>query len=74
VVQALLAGQRGPIRDVVLLNAAAALVAVAPSSASLTEQLAAGMARCAEAVDTGAANATLSRWITVTQDMARAGE
>jgi hypothetical protein len=32
------------------------------------------MARCAEAVDTGAANATLSRWITVTQDMARAGE
>jgi anthranilate phosphoribosyltransferase len=64
VVRALFDGERGPIRDVVLLNAAAALVAVAPSAASLAEHLAAGMARCAEAIDTGAADATLTRWIT----------
>jgi anthranilate phosphoribosyltransferase len=65
VVRVRLDGQRGPIRDVVLLNAAAALVSVAPSVASLAEQLAAGMARCAEAIDTGTAYATLNRWITV---------
>ncbi|MBC6461347.1 anthranilate phosphoribosyltransferase [Actinomadura sp. HBU206391] len=70
VVRALLDGERGPIRDVVLLNAAAALVSVAPSVASLAEQLLAGMGRCAEAVDTGAANATLSRWVTAAHDMA----
>jgi anthranilate phosphoribosyltransferase len=64
VLRATLAGQRGPIRDVVLLNAAAALVAIAPTAASLTEQLAVGVARCAEAIDTGAAHATLERWIT----------
>jgi anthranilate phosphoribosyltransferase len=67
VLHALLAGQRGPIRDVVLLNAAAALVAIFPTAAPLTEQLAAGMGRCAEAVDTGAAHATLERWIAAAQ-------
>jgi anthranilate phosphoribosyltransferase len=67
VLHALLAGQRGPVRDVVLLNAAAALVAIAPTAASLTEQMAAGLTRCAEAVDTGAAHATLGRWIAAAQ-------
>jgi anthranilate phosphoribosyltransferase len=52
---------------VVLLNAAAALVAITPTAGSLTEQLAAAMARCAEAVDTGAAHATLNRWIAAAQ-------
>ncbi|GAA2590527.1 anthranilate phosphoribosyltransferase [Winogradskya consettensis] len=63
VLHALLAGQRGPVRDVVLLNAAAVLVAVAGSDDPLTGQFAAAVARCAEAVDTGAAQATLDRWI-----------
>ncbi|MEU0486401.1 anthranilate phosphoribosyltransferase [Streptosporangium sp. NPDC006013] len=63
VLRAVLGGERGPIRDVVLLNAAAALVTVTPSTAPLTDRLAAGMARCAEAVDNGAAEATLGRWI-----------
>ncbi|GII58780.1 anthranilate phosphoribosyltransferase 1 [Planotetraspora thailandica] len=63
VVRALLGGRRGPIRDVVLLNAAAVLVALDPSPESLAERLAAAMARCAEAVDSGGAAATLDRWI-----------
>jgi anthranilate phosphoribosyltransferase len=63
VVRSVLGGGRGPIRDVVLLNAAAALVAVDPSVPALLDRLAAAMARCAEAVDTGAARATLDRWI-----------
>ncbi len=72
IVRNLLNGQHGPVRDVVLLNAAAALVAVAPSGACLIEQLAAGMAQCAEAVDSGAAKATLNRWITVTRETTKA--
>jgi anthranilate phosphoribosyltransferase len=63
VVRAVLGGERGPIRDVVLLNAAAALVAMNLTNVTLTEQLAAAMARCAEAVDSGAASATLNRWV-----------
>lgn len=59
----LLAGQRGPIRDVVLLNAAAVLVALAPTIDSLAEQLQHAMTHCAEAIDSGAANALLDRWI-----------
>ncbi|MQA86213.1 MAG: hypothetical protein GEV03_16655 [Streptosporangiales bacterium] len=73
VMHALLNGQRGPMRDVVLLNAAAALAATAPSTTNLPEQLAAGIARCAKAIDTGAANATLRRWIAVTHDTAATG-
>ncbi|MFF8829067.1 anthranilate phosphoribosyltransferase [Streptomyces sp. NPDC015131] len=66
----MLGGETGPVRDAVLLNAAAALVALEPSDASdasrtsLTERIAAGMARAAEAVDTGAARAALARWVT----------
>ncbi|MEU5978622.1 anthranilate phosphoribosyltransferase [Streptomyces sp. NPDC047315] len=61
-----LSGERGPVRDAVLLNAAAALVALEPGEASLREQIAAGMERAAEAVDSGAASATLARWVRAT--------
>jgi anthranilate phosphoribosyltransferase len=67
VVRRLLDGQHGPIRDVVLLNAAAALVAVNPREESLTDELRAGLARCAEAIDSGAAARVLARWISATQ-------
>jgi anthranilate phosphoribosyltransferase len=65
VVRAVLAGEHGPVRDVVLLNAAAALAAAAgvPGPAAVTSALADGYARAAEAVDSGAANALLTRWI-----------
>ncbi|MEU9041132.1 MULTISPECIES: anthranilate phosphoribosyltransferase [unclassified Kitasatospora] len=62
VARRLLAGERGPVRDAVLLNTAAALVALDLGDAPLVEQLAAGMARAAEAIDSGAAQDLLRRW------------
>lgn len=62
VARRLLAGERGPVRDAVLLNTAAALVALDPTDAPLAEQLAAGMERAAAAVDSGAAQTLLGRW------------
>ncbi|MFE0645013.1 anthranilate phosphoribosyltransferase [Streptomyces sp. NPDC058877] len=63
VARRLLAGETGPVRDAVLLNAAAALTALEPGSGTLTEQLAAGIARAAESIDSGAARRSLDRWI-----------
>ncbi|MFD8703288.1 anthranilate phosphoribosyltransferase [Kitasatospora sp. NPDC059648] len=62
VARRLLAGERGPVRDAVLLNTAAALVAMDLGDAPLTEQLAAAMVRAAEAIDSGAAQDLLRRW------------
>ncbi|GAB7183636.1 anthranilate phosphoribosyltransferase [Kitasatospora sp. Ki12] len=62
VARRLLAGERGPVRDAVLLNTAAALVALDLGEAPLAEQLAAGMVRAAEAIDSGAAQELLRRW------------
>ncbi|WP_354639757.1 anthranilate phosphoribosyltransferase [Kitasatospora camelliae] len=62
VARRLLAGERGPVRDAVLLNTAAALVALDLTDAPLAEQLAAGIERAAAAIDSGAAEATLKRW------------
>ncbi|BEP15394.1 anthranilate phosphoribosyltransferase [Acidothermaceae bacterium B102] len=70
VVRELLAGQQGPVRDAVLLNAAAALVAATPGEGSLDEQLIAGIARGAEALDSGAAAAALDRWVTMSKALA----
>ncbi|GAA2551258.1 anthranilate phosphoribosyltransferase [Streptomyces levis] len=63
VARRLLDGERGPVRDAVLLNAAAALVALEPGTGTLAEQIAAGMAKAAEAIDSGAAKRTLERWV-----------
>ncbi|HEX9033673.1 MAG TPA: anthranilate phosphoribosyltransferase [Streptosporangiaceae bacterium] len=72
VVRALLAGQQGPVRETVLLNAAAALVAEAgtPPGSGLAQALADGYARAREAVDSGAAAGTLERWIQASQALA----
>ncbi len=56
VVREILGGERGAPRDVVLLNAGVALF-VAGRTASVRD----GIARAAEAIDTGAAEATLDR-------------
>ncbi len=66
-VRDLLAGTPGPVRDAVLLNAAAALVAggLVPAG-TLVDQLAAAMAVAAASVDSGAAAATLDRWVAAT--------
>ncbi|MFE6225611.1 MULTISPECIES: anthranilate phosphoribosyltransferase [unclassified Streptomyces] len=63
VARRLLAGETGPVRDAVLLNAAAALTAVEPGEGTLAERLGAGIARAAESIDSGAARAALDRWI-----------
>ena len=66
-VRTLLAGQPGPVRDAVLLNAAAALVALAADDVPLDEGLAAGLVVAAEAVDSGAAADVLERWVAATR-------
>ncbi|MFC9458060.1 anthranilate phosphoribosyltransferase [Streptomyces sp. NPDC056637] len=63
VARRLLDGERGPVRDAVLLNSAAALVALTPGDGPLTDQIRAGMARAAESIDSGAAKRTLERWV-----------
>ncbi|MBC9712296.1 anthranilate phosphoribosyltransferase [Streptomyces sp. TRM66268-LWL] len=63
VARKVLAGETGPVRDAVLLNSAAALVALNPTDAPLAEQIRAGMDKAAEAIDSGAARRTLERWI-----------
>ncbi|MCM0622583.1 anthranilate phosphoribosyltransferase [Nocardioides bruguierae] len=66
VVRRLLAGEQGPVRDAVLLNAGAALAVLDEPGAEPLAALAAGMKRAAEAVDTGAAAAVLERWVAAT--------
>jgi anthranilate phosphoribosyltransferase len=63
----LLAGERGPVRDAVLLNAAAALAAFDERAVRLHDALASGMERAAAAVDDGRAEALLARWIEVSR-------
>ncbi|CAM5260838.1 anthranilate phosphoribosyltransferase [Streptomyces narbonensis] len=63
VARRLLAGETGPVRDAVLLNSAAALTALEPGDGTLAEQLRAGIAKAAEAIDSGAAGRALERWI-----------
>jgi anthranilate phosphoribosyltransferase len=67
VARRLLEGERGPVRDAVLLNAAAGLVALAPAPGPLAPQLATAMTKAAEAIDSGAAAATLDRWSAATK-------
>ena len=62
-----LAGRTGPVRDAVLLNAAAAIAAHAAADAPLISRLADGLARARAALDSGAAEAALGRWITTSQ-------
>ncbi len=67
VARRVLAGEQGAIRDAVLLNAAAALVADGSGSGtaegSLEDRLRAGFGAAAEAVDSGAAESVLERWV-----------
>jgi anthranilate phosphoribosyltransferase len=59
--RAVLSGEKGPYRDIVLLNAAAALI-VADRAASLAD----GVARAAHAIESGAALRALEKLIEVT--------
>ncbi|MDX2377199.1 anthranilate phosphoribosyltransferase [Microbacterium sp. LRZ72] len=76
VVRRVLDGERGPVRDIVLLNAAAGLAAyrlskdAAQAQRPIVERLAEERDRAAEALDSGAAATTLERWVAVTRDLA----
>ena len=58
-----LAGEPGPVRDAVLLNAAAAVAAFGERPTRLHDALAAGLEQVAAAVDDGRAEARLARWV-----------
>ena len=67
VVRRLVAGEPGPVRDAVLLNAAAALAAFDERGARLHDALGAGLVRAAAAVDDGRAAAKLDEWVRVSR-------
>jgi len=67
-VQAVLAGEPGPSRDVVLLNAAAALYVC-----GIAESLWDGVALARDTITSGAAKAKLDRLVSFTQSFAKAG-
>jgi len=62
VFRALVAGDRGPVRAAVLLNAAGALIAFDGPPANLAEAFPAALERVAAAIDSGAAERLLERW------------
>jgi anthranilate phosphoribosyltransferase len=70
--RAVLGGEAGPVRDTVLLNAAAALAAEAGVAYpdDLAAALAAGYDRAASAVDSGAAESLLARWAAASNRLA----
>jgi anthranilate phosphoribosyltransferase len=62
-------GEQGPVRDAVLLGAAAALAAHEGGTGPLIERLRAGLDRAAAALDAGGAAGALDRWVTVSQEL-----
>jgi len=66
-----LAGERGPVRDAVLLNAGAAIAAHEGYTGTLAERIGAGVERATESIDSGAAQAALARWVEATNRHAR---
>jgi anthranilate phosphoribosyltransferase len=72
VVRAFLDGSPGPVRDIALLNAGAALAAEAGvgGPGELAASLADGYRRAAVAVDSGAAAGLLDRWVQVSKRLA----
>lgn len=76
VIRRVLAGQHGPVRDIVLLNAAAGIVAyrlfldASEVQRPIVERLAEAMTDAAAAIDSGAAAAKLDAWIAATRGIA----
>ena len=64
-------GATGPVRDAVVLNAAGAMVAHAglSSDAKWVPAWESGLRRAAEAIDSGAAEQLLAKWVRFTQKL-----
>ncbi len=77
VARRLFAGEAGPVRDAVLLNAGTALALLHAgeeqghprSEDELHERVAAGLDRAAAALDEGAASRVVDRWVAATRDL-----
>ncbi|WP_460794946.1 anthranilate phosphoribosyltransferase [Microbacterium sp. GXF0217] len=73
-----LGGEQGPVRDIVLLNAAAGIVAyelsqdAAQVQRPILDRLRDGYAAAAAAVDDGRASAKLDAWVSVSRELATA--
>jgi anthranilate phosphoribosyltransferase len=68
--RAIFKGERGAPRDVVLLNAAAAIAAFEGNfNQDIRTRLSEGLVRASEAVDSGAATELLNRWAALTQEI-----
>jgi len=63
-VRAVLSGESGPRRDIVLLNTAAALAV-----AGLADDLKDGVRKAAESIDSGAARQTLDTWVRASNEV-----
>ncbi|MET0715142.1 MAG: anthranilate phosphoribosyltransferase [Mycetocola sp.] len=78
VVRRVLAGEQGPVRDIVLLNAAAGLVAYrlaedpAQMQVSILDRFEAQLEVARESIDSGRAAAKLEEWVRATQGRASA--
>lgn len=72
VARGIFAGDTGPVRDAVLLNAAGAIAAYDGLGDGLETALTAGIAKAAQAIDSGAAAALLDRWAALSGELATA--
>ena len=68
-----LVGRTGPVRDAVLLNAAAAIAAYRGVGGSLDDAIAAGLVDAAAAIDAAGAERVLARWAETTTRLGAAG-
>lgn len=73
IARAVFAGESGPVRDIVLLNAAAGLIAfdlakdATQTQVPIVERFKAKLVVAAEAIDSGAATAKLDQWVAASQ-------
>ena len=65
-IRRVLAGEAGPARDIVLLNAGAALYC-----ADVTPSIAEGVDAARSAIDSGAAHSRMEQWVSVTQRLGK---
>jgi len=69
----LLAGEHGPARDAVILNAAAAIAAHRGLSGDVIGDIGDAMVAATEAIDSGAAIDLLARWVARSKELSSAG-
>lgn len=76
IVRRVVAGEKGPVRDIVLLNTAAGIVSyrlfqdATQVQRPILERLAEGIAQATDAIDDGLAAAKLDEWVAVTRELA----